>query len=62
MRGFSTFQRTAQDALGRNLTHNADETINEKFYYVHDRLGSVRLMVDYDDATDTVGAVCIGSA
>ena len=34
-------------------THNANET----FYYVHDRLGSVRLMVDYD-GTD-VGAVNI---
>ena len=38
-------------------TYDSEEEINEKFYYVHDRLGSVRLMVDYDDATDTVGAV-----
>lgn len=40
-------------------THNddVDETINERFYYVHDRLGSVRLMVDYDDSTDVVSAV-----
>jgi hypothetical protein len=32
---------------------------NEMFYYVHDRLGSVRLMVDYDGGTDVVSAVNI---
>lgn len=41
-------------------THNPDETIDEKFYYVHDRLGSVRLVVDYHKGTDdTVTAVNI---
>jgi len=29
-------------------THNADETVDEKFYYVHDRLGSVRMVIGYD--------------
>jgi len=31
-------------------THNADETVDENFYYVHDRLGSVRMVVGYDGA------------
>jgi len=29
-------------------THNTDETVDEKFYYVHDRLGSVRMVIGYD--------------
>jgi len=44
----------AQILAQREHTNAADPTVYDEYFYVHDRLGSVRMVVEYDDTAGTV--------
>ena len=50
----SYYYANAQILAQREHADSEDPEVYDEYFFVHDRLGSVRMVVEYDDVTDRV--------